>query len=67
MGSPWDVATVPTRHLRDVIGSGVCYLGPDQQVVVVVAREAGGTVVAVVARPAGVERVLVVTDQEELK
>ena len=27
MGSPWDVATVPTRHLRDVIGSGVCYLG----------------------------------------
>jgi hypothetical protein len=29
MGSPWDVATVPTRHLRDVIGSGVCYLGRD--------------------------------------
>ena len=27
MGSPWDVATVPKRHLRDVIGSGVCYLG----------------------------------------
>ncbi len=27
MGSSWDVATVPTRHLRDVIGSGVCYLG----------------------------------------
>jgi hypothetical protein len=23
MGSPWNVATVPTRHLRDVIGSGV--------------------------------------------
>jgi hypothetical protein len=34
---------------------------------VVDARLAGGTVVAVVARPAGVERVLVVTDQEELK
>jgi hypothetical protein len=27
MGSPWHVATVPTRHLKDVIGSGVCYLG----------------------------------------
>jgi hypothetical protein len=25
-GSPWDVATVPTRHLREVIGSCVCYL-----------------------------------------
>jgi hypothetical protein len=25
--SPWDVATVPTRHLRDVFGSSVCYLG----------------------------------------
>jgi hypothetical protein len=29
MGSPWDVATVQTRHLRDVIGSGVCYLGEE--------------------------------------
>jgi hypothetical protein len=27
MGSLWDVATVPTRHLRDVVGSGVCYPG----------------------------------------
>jgi hypothetical protein len=27
MGSPLDVATVPTRHLRDVFGSGVCYMG----------------------------------------
>jgi hypothetical protein len=25
-GSPWDVAIVPTRNLRDVFGSGVCYL-----------------------------------------
>ena len=30
MGSPWDIATVPTRHLRDVVGSGVCYLGRDR-------------------------------------
>ena len=29
-GSPWDVPTVPTRHLRDDFGSGVCYyLGQD--------------------------------------
>ncbi len=29
MGSPRDVETVPTRHLRDVFGSGVCYLGSE--------------------------------------